>query len=248
MSTDKSIGEQNYEQFADRYASKIETKAHNAYYDRPATLSLLPDVNGLRVLDAGCGPGIYTEWLVEHGALVVAIDVTPRMVELTRQRVGSRAEVLQADLTRSLDFASDASFDLIICPLVLDNIEDWQPTFAEFYRTLKPGGIFVFSCGHPLGDYLFTTRRKLTAGNYFITELFEVPWRGFGEPYPVLKGYRRPLSAILNPLLKCGFALDTLLEPRPTEDFKRAEPEDYERLSHEPGFLCVRAGKPMSGV
>jgi SAM-dependent methyltransferase len=104
------------------------------------------------------------------------------MVELTRQRVGQRAEVLQTDLTHSLDFAADASFDLIVCPLVLDNIENWQPTFDEFYRTLKPGGVFVFSCGHPLGDYLFTTWRQLTPGNYFAVELFEVPWRGFGEP------------------------------------------------------------------
>src|SRR5262245_24979906 len=106
MSIDKSIGEQNYEQFADRYAARVETKAHNAYYERPATLSLLPDVKGLRVLDAGCGPGIYAEWLVDHGASVVAIDVTPRMVELTRERVSSRADVRQADLTRPLDFAS----------------------------------------------------------------------------------------------------------------------------------------------
>ncbi|WP_279387450.1 hypothetical protein [Rubrobacter taiwanensis] len=30
-------------------------------YERPATLSLLPDVAGKRVLDAGCGPGVYSE-------------------------------------------------------------------------------------------------------------------------------------------------------------------------------------------
>jgi SAM-dependent methyltransferase len=105
MTTNKSIGEQNYEQFADRYAARIETKPHNAYYERPATLSLLPDVKDLHVLDAGCGPGIYTAWLLDHGAQVVAIDVTPRMVELTQQRVGSRAQVHCADLTQPLAFA-----------------------------------------------------------------------------------------------------------------------------------------------
>lgn len=243
MSTHKSIGEQNYEQFADRYASLVETKAHNAYYERPATLSLLPDVRGLRVLDAGCGPGVYTAWLLEHGAAVVAIDVTPRMVALTSQRVGQRAEVRVADLTQPLDFAADATFDLVLCPLVLDNIEDWEPTFREFYRVLKPGGLFVFSCGHPLGDYLLTTQRQLAPGNYFAVELFEMPWRGFGEPYPLVKGYRRPLSAIIDPLVRSGFVLAQLLEPRPTEAFQRAEPEDYERLSRQPGFLCVRARK-----
>ena len=64
-STPKPLGEQNYEQFADRYAALAETKAHNAYYERPATLSLLPDVRGLRVLDVGCGAGFALERVLE---------------------------------------------------------------------------------------------------------------------------------------------------------------------------------------
>lgn len=246
--SNKSVGEQNYEQFADQYAARVETKPHNAYYERPATLSLLPDVNALHVLDAGCGPGVYTAWLLDHGAQVVAVDVTPRMVELTHQRVGNRAQVHCADLTQPLDFAADATFDLVVAPLVLDNIEDWEPTFIEFYRVLKPGGVLVFSCGHPFGDYLLTTQRQLVSGNYFAVEMFEMPWRGFGKPYPLVKGYRRPLSAAIQPLLKSGFVLDTLLEPRPTEDFRRADLENYERLMNEPGFLCVRARKSSSAT
>ena len=46
-----------YERLAEAYSERVETKPHNAYYERPATLGLLPDVEGLRVLDAGCGPG-----------------------------------------------------------------------------------------------------------------------------------------------------------------------------------------------
>jgi hypothetical protein len=48
-----------YENLAEKYAAIATTKAHNAYYDRPAVLSLLPDVSGMDVLDARCGPGIY---------------------------------------------------------------------------------------------------------------------------------------------------------------------------------------------
>lgn len=243
MTTDKSIGEQNYEQFADRYAARIETKPHNAYYERPATLSLLPDVKDLHVLDAGCGPGIYTAWLLDHGAQVVAIDVTPRMVELTQQRVGSRAQVHCADLTKRLEFAEDETFDLVVAPLVLDYIENWEPTFVEFHRVLKSGGVLVFSCGHPFGDFLLTTERQLVSGNYFAVERYEMPWRGFGKPFPMVTGYRRPLSAAIQPLLNTGFVLETLLEPRPTQDFRRADLENYERLMNEPGFLCVRARK-----
>jgi len=51
-----------YETLAERYAVLVDTKPENAYYERPATLSLLRDMRGKRVLDAGCGPGSYAEW------------------------------------------------------------------------------------------------------------------------------------------------------------------------------------------
>jgi len=51
-----------YAQLADAYAAMVDTKAHNAYYERPAMLGLMPDVKGKRALDAGCGSGRYAEW------------------------------------------------------------------------------------------------------------------------------------------------------------------------------------------
>lgn len=82
----------------DAYGTLIDTKPHNAYYERPATLSLLPDVRGKRVLDAGCGPGVYAEILLDRGAEVVAFDANERMVRLARERLGDRARIFQADL------------------------------------------------------------------------------------------------------------------------------------------------------
>jgi hypothetical protein len=55
--------------------------------------------------------------------------------------------------------------------------------------------------------------------------------------------YRRPLGAVIEPLLEAGFVLERLLEPTPTQQFERADPENYEKLSRMPGFLCVRATK-----
>ncbi|MEM2960855.1 MAG: methyltransferase domain-containing protein, partial [Candidatus Bathyarchaeia archaeon] len=80
MVKDKSIVFDAYEKIADIYAATIDTKPHNAYLERPATLSLLPEVKDKRVLDAGCGPGVYSEWLIRHGAKVIAIDISPRMI------------------------------------------------------------------------------------------------------------------------------------------------------------------------
>jgi len=67
---DEPIAVDAYEILAEAYASVVETKPHNPYYERPATLSLLPEIKGKRVLDAACGPGIYSEWLLSRGAAV----------------------------------------------------------------------------------------------------------------------------------------------------------------------------------
>ena len=234
----KPVAQDAYNDLAEAYAALVDTKPHNAYYERPAMLSLLPDVNRKHVLDAGCGPGVYTEWLVAHGATVVAFDANKKMVRLARGRLGDKAQVLQADLEAPLDFLADASFDVIVAPLVMDYVKDWEPAFNEFHRVLKKGGCLVFSMEHPYGKFYFHKE----AGNYFDVELVEFTWRGFGKPV-IVPSYRRPLSGVINPLLKAGFTLDQILEPLPTEEFSLIEPEEYEELIHSPGFMCVRAVK-----
>lgn len=226
-----------YEALAEPYAARVDTKPHNAYYERPATLSLLPSVEGKRVLDAGCGPGVYAEWLVNHGAKVVAFDVSPKMVRFAKARLGDRADVLRADLDRSLDFLQDGSFDLVLSALALDYVRDLGSAFRAFHRVLRRSGSFVLSVGHPFAEFMIHR-----TGSYFETELVDCEWTGFGKPIR-MPSYRRPLSALLNPLLKAGFVLDRILEPKPTERFREEAPEDYQKLSRQPGFLCVRATK-----
>ncbi len=242
---ERPLGELNYAEFAERYAQIARDKAHNAHYERPATLSLLPDVAGQRVLDAGCGPGFNTRWLLDHGAQVVAFDVTPDMVRITRQAAPDAESVYVHDLSQPLRFAQDASFDLIVCQLVLDYIEDWGPVFAEFARVLKPGGLAVMSHGHPQSDYDFWMRKDGDV-DYFAVELREAIWHGFGEPAPVIRAYRRPLAAMLNPLVASGLLLDQVLEPKPVPSFADHDPERYERLLRKPGFIVIRARKPAA--
>jgi SAM-dependent methyltransferase len=238
---DKPIAFDAWEELAEPYSAKVETKAHNALYERPATLSLLPDVKGLRVLDAGCGPGVTARWLIEHGAEVVGVDASPKMVLLARERVGDSAKILEGDLGKPLDFLEDVSFDVILSSLVLSYVPDWQPVFKEFFRLLRPSGLLVFSSDHPFDDFF----RFLDKANYFEVERIEDTWRGFGFEV-LVPFYRRPLSEVINPLIAAGFRLDTILEPRPLPEFMDAEPADYDRLMKQPGFICIRAMKPSN--
>jgi len=222
------IAEDAYDAIADEYAEDVPTSAYNAHLEFPGTTGLIPDVEGERILDAGCGTGVYTGWLLDQGADVVGVDVSEAMLDHARETVGDRAEFHRATLGEPLEFAEDGEFDGVVSALVLDYVEDWESLFAEFARVTRPGGFVVFSVVHPL-DTLDE------AENYFETEQYVKEW---SVDVPC---YRRPLGAMLGPVVESGFRIDELCEPQPTEAFAAKRPERYEKESRNPVFLCVRA-------
>lgn len=223
----------SYEGKARAYAGKVDSRPWNANYERPALVSLLPELNGLRVLDAGCGSGWYTEYFVTHGASVTAFDFNEDFVELTRSRAGRRANVFQADLSAPLDFAKDSEFDLIVCPLVMHYIKDWLPVFKEFHRVLASDGVLVFSTHHPFMDWQY-----FKTENYYALDFLEDNW-DIGR----ICFYRRPITDMSRDLQAAGFLIERLLEPQPTEEFRQINPKEYERLTRNPQFLLIRALK-----
>lgn len=223
----------SYEGIAKAYAEKVDTRPWNAFYERPAVVSLLPPLASAKVLDAGCGSGWYCEFLLSRGATVTSFDFNADFVGLTQSRVGNRARVLEADLAAPLYFATANEFDLVICPLVMHYLKDWRPAFREFHRVLKPDGILVFSTHHPFMDWSFFKR-----DNYYATEMLEDTW-DIGK----VRFYRRPLTAMSHDLDFTGFFIERLLEPQPTTDFLRVHPQEHERLTKNPQFLVIRARK-----
>ncbi|PMS21985.1 hypothetical protein C0Z18_05515 [Trinickia dabaoshanensis] len=106
--SNESTGREAYSQFAERYAEFAPTKAHNALYERPATMALVGDVHGLAVLDAGCGPGICSEHHARQGASVHAFDVTPEMVELARKHCeGLKVNVVEPQPLKEMKAKSE---------------------------------------------------------------------------------------------------------------------------------------------
>ena len=229
----------NYDSIADTYAGKIDEAPHNAFYERPAMLGIMPSVAGERILDAGCGNGWYAEQLLSRGADVDAIDASAVMVEHARTRLagqlteggGGRLSVQHADLMNPLPFAS-ARFGGIVCPLVMHYIADWRPTFREFRRVLKDDGWLLFSTHHPATEMV-----RYAPENYFKVEHVVDTWKWLGK----VEFYRRPLTEISSSLADSGFFIDRLLEPIPTAEFRAVKPDSYAELMRQPEFLIVLA-------
>lgn len=234
--SDTPIALEAYEALAEAFAKFADDNEWNGHYDRPNTVALVPEVDGRQVLDAGCGPGWYSEWLLKRGAEVTALDVSPAMLAQARKRLGDRADLVWADLERPLPFV-DASFDAIVSGLVLEYVHDWHSTMREFYRVLKPGGVLVFSCQHPFADFC-----RHTETDYYDIALVSDEWSSFGGKVTV-PFYRRPLSDIIEAVIESGFRLERLLEPRPLAEIKERDPDSYAKLSKYPHFLWIRAAK-----
>lgn len=158
-----------YDAFADDFAVHAESSAYNAFCDRPAMLTLAGDVAGLRVLDAGCGPGLYAEELLAGGAQVTAFDESAEMVRLARQRLGTDADVRIARLSEPLSWLPDDSQDLVILALVLHHLDDRVGALRELHRVLAPGERLLLSTTHPTSDWL------LKGGSYFDTSCSRTP-------------------------------------------------------------------------
>lgn len=226
-----------YESLAEKYNELVEHKPHNAYYDRPNTLDLMPDVAGKKVLDAACGPGKYAEILLSRGASVTGFDLSPKMIELARERNKGQGEFFVHDLSMPLSMLEDGSFDVVLCALALHYVEDWTLTIKEFCRVLKPEGQLIISIEHPFFEYNYFNSQK-----YFEVEHVKCTWKGFGKPVEV-NSFRRPLSACLQPLTENGFYIDKLVEPKPVAEFEKLDPKHFKELNEFPAFMCVRAVK-----
>ncbi len=94
------------------------------------------------VLDIGCGTGNLTLALLARlstAGRVVAVDISPRMIETARRKVADERVTWHAGDARSLPLM-DASCDRIICYSVWPHFDDRAAIIAEFGRVLRPGG------------------------------------------------------------------------------------------------------------
>ncbi len=111
------------------------------------------------ILEIGCGTGKNTSFLAQIGKSVHALDFSEGMIAKAREKVQAQNIVFALmDITQPWKFP-DRSFDLIVCDLVLEHIQDLGPVFSEAARTLRPGGHFFIEELHPFRQYEGTKAR-----------------------------------------------------------------------------------------
>lgn len=128
---------------AEEYADDSRLRRRAAIYAGPDAkddvVAAVVDAAPRRVLEVGCGRGELSERIAtETAAEVVAVDISPRMVELTNER-GMDARV--GDV-QELGFG-DAEFDVVVAAWMLYHVPDIPKALGEIARVLRPGGRLV---------------------------------------------------------------------------------------------------------
>jgi ubiquinone/menaquinone biosynthesis C-methylase UbiE len=223
-----------FDAFAHDYEQHAADSAYNALYDRPSVLALCGDVRGLRVFDAGCGPGLYAEALLARGAREVeGVDASETMVSLARERVHDAGTFRVHDLQQPLSWIEASSFDLAVMALVIHHIDDRLAALRELHRILRPDGALVVSTHHPTSDWV---RR---GGSYFDVSVVTETWnRGWD-----MRFWRLPLTRTAAEFFDAGFVIERLVEPLPAPEMAEEHPDDYRKLQEEPGFIAFRLTK-----
>ena len=209
----------------------------------PALQSMLPPLEGLWVLDLGCGFGAFARWAQERGAAgVIGVDRSQNMLAQARaQTHDSRVTYVLADIEHLA--LAEAAFDLVYSSLVLHYIADFGVVCGAIRRLLASGGRLVFSVEHPL----FTAPRnpgwqRNPEGSkvwpidaYLLEGRRETDWITPG----VVK-YHRSVASYVNSLLRQGFQLTHLEEWGPNQEQIAEHPEWSDEV-HRPPFLLVTA-------
>ena len=114
-------------------------------------------LDGLRVLDAGCGTGRFAAALERRAARLVGVDLDPAMLSVAAPRV--RAPLLAAD-ARKLPFR-DAAFDVAIAVTVCEFTASPAALVAELARVTRPGGRVVIGALNRRSAWGLARRRQL---------------------------------------------------------------------------------------
>lgn len=240
-----------YDKLAEFYHTKrLKREDWNALIEQPTSFSLLGDVKRKKVLDAGCGSGIYTKILAKKGAKVCALDLSSKMLKLAKEHCKNyKIEFKQGSIDK-LPYPKN-KFDAILASLVIHYLKKPEKAFKEFNRVLKKNGILVFSTHHPIMESwrdVKTIKSKIkrtkdknvmVLSDYFKKGKYY--WKLHKSEVKV-PAYRFGFERLFDILYKTGFIVEKFKEPYIRKNQKKLK-RFHKRFIEVPTFIVLKCRK-----
>ncbi|MEJ2385064.1 MAG: bifunctional 2-polyprenyl-6-hydroxyphenol methylase/3-demethylubiquinol 3-O-methyltransferase UbiG [Xanthomonadales bacterium] len=150
-----------------------------------ASAEASPPLDGLRVLDIGCGGGILSESMARLGARVTGIDVVEKNIRIASLHAAAQDLDIDYRLVTASDLAAgDERFDVVLNMEVVEHVADLPAFMAACTELVTPGGVmFVATINRTVKSWLFAkigaeyVLRLLPRGTH--------RWREFRQPAEV---------------------------------------------------------------
>ena len=245
LDTSEKNDEREYREIFDtiskRYHKVTNSHFYNAFIEVPATLSLLKNIKGKKVLDLGCGTGRHTSEMKNMGAEVWGLDISSKMLEIAKK------EVQEVDFRLGSAYRlpyKSGFFDIVLAGLVVHYFEDLDRAFGEVYRVLKKNGTFVFSISNPIFNVSDTMQGKpknyRIFGDYFEEGKMYLKWHTLKMKMPI---YHKTMQTFVRTINRNRFVLEDLVEAKAVEESKKFFPDRYRVYSRIPYFYVFRVRK-----
>lgn len=151
----------SWEKSADWYDGIIGERGSELYQAVviPGALNLLAPKRGERVLDLGCGQGVFSRALAQEGCQVTGVDAAPTLIQKARTYpVKPPVRYLARDAAQIEDLGEFDAASAILC---VQNMEHLDVVSAAAAKVLKPGGRMLWVVNHPA----FRIPRQTSWGN-----------------------------------------------------------------------------------
>ena len=242
--------------FFEAYSNHIDRSGKESHLDSDPAWTrlypLLPNVNGMTILDLGCGSGWFCRWAMNNGAKsALGIDISRNMIDKAKGLTTAEGVEYRCEDLERLKLASeyDGRYDLVFSSLTLHYLLDLEGLLRTIYRVLKPGKTFVCNVEHPIYTAPHTPKviadpasgSKVWALSAYHDEgERNVDWLG-----SKVRKYHRTFTGYTELFFKVGFKVTGLVEFLPT----KAELKSIDEVEAlRPLFLMMRLRKGKEAI
>lgn len=245
----------DYDKFAQKRHFEVTNgmKKSLRFVEKPLMISMLPNIEGKRVLMLGCGTAEESELLSAYNPQkLTGLDISEQSIAIAKTSY-PHCNFYVGDML-NMPF-SDNEFDFIFSSLAISHIEDKDRLFKELYRVLDSGGELLFSVGHPLR---FATQNITYNNETYCVIGFEKSHKGHKvlgnymshikqvnkfKDNEVLEEFIAPPSYFFEILLQNNFTVKNFKESRCIDECQEIDPAYYNKFHELPQFMAFLAKK-----